>query len=616
MPRCKKSLSLSTRVKDSSQWTLLGGRWLLACLLAGWGTQRAAHADDLIQQAIAAARQGNVERRNELISRVLADNSESAGAHWLRGEFRTAEGWRSIADSAPQRESTLRAEYERLRGASDDTAIDQWKLAQWCATHKLTEQGRVHLMRVVELDPTHAAAHKLLGDVLRQGLWYSSEQLAQQSALKSRLQTARDRWSHEVNNIRSAFASSGAQARETAQRRLDAIDDVDALPLLKDRVATLNSAAAEAVVKKAATFHESLATAVLCRLAGMSGYSSARLAAIDQLRQRRQDAVIPALLDSLHSPAAMVDCMRYTRPDGFPVVRIVLEREEANHFEYGNFDTVVDTTSLTVVGGPRRKDGFLSPAGLIDLALTIAQKDVANRNTLINQENQATCSLLRELSGQTSLSDDPKDWWQWWNDQTETWPSYKPTISATFTQEYIPPPVYLTRLTSCFVAGTLVWTPDGSKRIEQVKVGDMVLAQHPETGELAFKVVLQPTRRWLAQIIKLGVGDEELQTSGGHLFWVADQGWQRARSLAVGDELAGVGRVLPVVSAEATMEEAPMYNLVVADFHTYFVGNSRVLVHDITRAVPLNNALPGWEQQQSGRKPWAFTSHRLPATKP
>ncbi|MEZ6104079.1 MAG: hypothetical protein R3E01_34495 [Pirellulaceae bacterium] len=41
----------------------------------------------------------------------------------------------------------------------------------------------------------------------------------------------------------------------------------------------------------------------------------------------------------------------------------------------------------------------------------------------------------------------------------------------------------------CLAAGTTVWTDRGPLAIEKVESGDLVLSQHPETGELAYKPV-------------------------------------------------------------------------------------------------------------------------------
>jgi hypothetical protein len=565
--------------------------------------------DALVQHALAAIRQGDLAERDAALAQALAQDRDSALAHALRGEVQAAGAWQSIDAYAPlMSERSLTADYERLRNASSDTVIaDQWKLARWCAVHHLPDREQAHLIRILELDPNDAAAHARIGDVKKQGLWYSAEQLVADRELKAHLAKARLHWSHDITQIRTALAGGGVHERESARRKLESIEDVYALPLLREHVATLNTyETGAAVVDRAARSNNPLATKELCRLG--TAWPAVQQEVVEQLHRRRADAVLPVLLDSLHSQATIVGSTTYGPEGGLPVLRYVLQREEADHLEQGNFDTTVDTSVQTLVGGPKRTDGFLSDFGKVNLAARVVEAKIAARNQVIAQENAAVSSLLRAVTGNTTITTDPKSWWQWWNDQTETWPYEKPTLYATFrTGEFSLPPRMLTRTYSCFVAGTPVWTPTGLRPIEELKIGDYVLAQHPETGELTYKVVISPSYRRSAPIIRLQLSDEEIQSSGGHLFWVADLGWQRARTLAAGDELASVGRVLPLLAAEATTAEAPMYNLVVADFHTYFVGRNRVLVHDITRAASVNNALPGWRKEQTSvSRTWSF----------
>jgi hypothetical protein len=49
---------------------------------------------------------------------------------------------------------------------------------------------------------------------------------------------------------------------------------------------------------------------------------------------------------------------------------------------------------------------------------------------------------------------------------------------------------------NCFTAGTKVQTDEGEKPIEDIKVGDKVLAKDDETGEMAYKEV-----EWLFHVM-------------------------------------------------------------------------------------------------------------------
>jgi len=60
-----------------------------------------------------------------------------------------------------------------------------------------------------------------------------------------------------------------------------------------------------------------------------------------------------------------------------------------------------------------------------------------------------------------------------------------------FGSQFLPVP----RRHECFVAGTPVWTVSGPVAIEKIRVGDLVLSQALDTGELAFQPVLQTTQR-------------------------------------------------------------------------------------------------------------------------
>ncbi len=55
----------------------------------------------------------------------------------------------------------------------------------------------------------------------------------------------------------------------------------------------------------------------------------------------------------------------------------------------------------------------------------------------------------------------------------------------------------------CFAAGTIVWTATGSKPIEKIRIGDLILSQDVETGEVALKPVLTTTTRPAEQLVRI-----------------------------------------------------------------------------------------------------------------
>jgi hypothetical protein len=75
-----------------------------------------------------------------------------------------------------------------------------------------------------------------------------------------------------------------------------------------------------------------------------------------------------------------------------------------------------------------------------------------------------------------------------------------------------------------------------------------------------------------------------------------------AKELKAGDRLHGLEGVLTVRGTEDLPSELEVYNLVVADFNTYFVGSHAVFVHDITYRKPTRAAVPGltWDEEPGG----------------
>jgi serpin B len=126
----------------------------------------------------------------------------------------------------------------------------------------------------------------------------------------------------------------------------------------------------------------------------------------------------------------------------------------------------------------------------------------------------------------------------------------------------------------CFAAGTPVMTPQGPRLIEQLKEGDLVIArdEHNVEGELEAKRVEKVHHR-NADILEVRVRGRVIRTTDTHPFFVKEKGWTPAGELQPGDWLSSsIGRWVEVEAVELTDAAEPVYNLRVADHHTYFVG--------------------------------------------
>ncbi|MFG2999364.1 polymorphic toxin-type HINT domain-containing protein [Streptomyces sp. NPDC048340] len=144
-----------------------------------------------------------------------------------------------------------------------------------------------------------------------------------------------------------------------------------------------------------------------------------------------------------------------------------------------------------------------------------------------------------------------------------------------------------------FPAGTRVLMGDGSTLpIEQIKVGDLVLAADPDSGTQGPRrvqdTIYTPDDRDFTDITL--AGDETITTTDHHPFWSEEtRTWTDAADLTPGDTLRtpdADGARISAVRHRKTLQSA--YNLSISDLHTYYVlaGETPVLVHNSTPCTP------------------------------
>lgn len=142
-----------------------------------------------------------------------------------------------------------------------------------------------------------------------------------------------------------------------------------------------------------------------------------------------------------------------------------------------------------------------------------------------------------------------------------------------------------------FLPGTRVLMADGTlKNIEDLKAGDEVLATDPETGkttrqEITAEILGEGVKDLVRIAVRDALGDwESVTATDNHPFWVPSLGeWVEAGKLLPGQWLrTSAGTLVQVASVQRWTQTARVYNLTVADAHTYHVlaGETPVLVHN------------------------------------
>jgi hypothetical protein len=569
-------------------------------------------ATRLVEAALEAELAGESAKRADLLSKAIQTDRKSSTARWQSGQVLFDGQWLTIAEVAERSAANkLHDEYaERRSDASDDVA-GNLEMAKWCDWAQLHGQAQFHWKKVLEADPSNVVARRALGLFEYEGELCSTAEIAERKRTAEQEQRDFKRFTAQFNAWLRDAAGDDSASREAAIKSFGDVSDVAALPALqhalitaptphdgplsrlsKERLAAVRAELAQAFVTALRHMPEHAATLALVDSAVYAEWSEVRQAAGRALRPRQATDYVPLLMASLAAPIE-VELDLLPSPNGMFLSETV--RQE-----------MPETVSLQK-RGTRMEAVRLSanPKRVIDYRPRYQQQLTAQANrTLANvaATNASTAALNERVLGVLAittdglnLGPDPRVWWQAWQQYNELHVGEKSTVQVQQFNEYD------THTMSCFVAGTPVWTDAGPVAIDRIRPGDVVLSQNPETGELSYRPVMHTTIRPPSPLMEVKVEGEAIFTTRGHRFWVDGQGWEMAKFLTPSMHLHAVDRgvVIKTVRPYSEGDGDEAYNLVVDDFHTYFVGTSRLLVCDNSCPRPTLAAIPGMKKMRN-----------------
>lgn len=621
----------------------------LACLLAAevaWcaePSENEAAVRSLVRSALQSEVAGDAQRRRELLEQALMMAPAYPPANWPLGRIEVGGRWATLDEAVRlDADNRRRIEYRRMRDEALGDARRELNLARWCAQERLSDEAQLHYARLLHVgvldQKTRAEAMRVLQ--LREigGTLVTEEQFRQAKEAASQIQQAAKRWEPKFRAWQKAIDGTNAASRVHAIEQMRKIDDPHVIPLAESFLLACGPAYGEQLAGLLARFPQWEATQALARAAVLPQWPNVRQEAIRRLKQRPMHEYMPLLLSSLVSPVrsrwsvtdnawgAIQYEHRFFREGpnqnlavamehvalpvlqitdsvavGPPIERFNLpsdpERFPIIHwgrtYEFRGYDIVNDSNqylaALSCLMEAQRRERILG-----------------DFNAAVDFNNEPVFTALEETTGRFHHRN-PAAWWDWWEKYNEVHNEVVPgkPIQYLFHRSWSTQDIYARELyqpvdlyfnlnpNSCFLAGTTVWTDRGRIPIEQIKIGDRVLSKDPDSGKLAFKLVLNTTIRPPASMTKITVDGEDLITTLGHPFWVSKKRWCMAKELEPGDQLHGVHGIL---SVDATDTHVPMnvaHNLVVADWATYFVGEKGALVHDNTYRAPARALIPG-----------------------
>ena len=616
----------------------------------------------LLRPAFAAKKTAKKETTTAVVEQVLRDESSTptdrrdrlaatlerarnrelttslALAHWQAGFVRMGKEWRSYDDGAPSdSDSGMLRSYREERAKTPPTGEGQLALADWCRKNRLADQEQAHLHAALRLSAELITPERLGRMGYRQvaGQWLSPEQSREWQALNAAAETSLARWESGINAAAEQLAQPGTR-QEGVVNRLAKLVDASAVPAVEDLLAGQSEDSARLAVDVLARIEGYEASQALAKQGVFSEWASVREQARQALKSRRFEDFVPPLISLLATPVKAEFKIEDAglRPGlnaaaGALFYSLVLARETEDQFQVATLRTVNTMTTDYLPARPigirtaRKNDGVFfnsdvfhsTPrnAQIIDqlargrrdaeqtmrAQLDFQKRTVEEYNRRTAELNGRIGALLASVSELPATSD-PKPWWNWWSQYTDTErPDGKMLvrISETQTVGRSPPRSMYVGPMSCFAAGTPVWTETGLAPIDEIEVGDRVLSKNIETGALAYLPVLQATVRPPRDLCALELGGETIFCTGGHRFWASGEGWVKARDLKPQTLLHTVTGSTHIESQKTDRNEET-YNLVVPDFHTYFVGQSGLLAQDLLIPRPTNKVVPGLAAQR------------------
>jgi hypothetical protein len=619
-----------------------GTKWVVCTAILAAGCQWAqaattptkaerAQAERLIEQTLQLEASDGVDDRSQLLRPVLEQKYPCDKAYWLSGfvyDMKRKE-WLTIDETRlAVAEDKLLAKYRKMRATSPESEMGQTRLARWCMKQRLDDQARAHWTRVLSLNPDNAEARLRLGFCNVNGTWVSQQEIVDARTRAYQYQTAIARWAPKVSNLVARMNGTRQRTAESARQELASIKDPEAVPAIEFVLCAKGGDSALLGIQllndmKAAEAAQALAWHAVC-----SPWKPVRMAATAALKNQRPHDYMPLLLGSLRSPILA----RFTvldAPDGTLLMRRAIYQENTEEQRLSIVDasqrpellrtnTTVNSSTLRTNPAALREYNRLSAedrkrqqediARARARALAEIRKQewtLSAKNMSINSWNSRVSSVLTEVTGDSQPTT-PGDWYSWWNQYNEIPQegekyfrlAYRSGVQPIVTVGRAPQ----LRMTSCLVAGTPIWTESGSVPVEQVRMGDRVFACNCETGELMLKPVVKTIINPKKETLRLRTKNDTLNVTGGHTFWVSGQGWVKARELRPETRLHTAKGTVDLKQVELA-DTQDTYNLVVADFHTYFVGKEQILTYDNTIRKPTNCVVPGLPAHLAAKYP-------------
>jgi hypothetical protein len=295
----------------------VGINWVAwaAIVAAGWPSTLPVQAATKAEQTRAAAKivaetlereaTEGVNDRWELLRPATLQAPRCEAAYWQSGFVYDSKRkewlrWDEVQELAAK-DGRLAA-YRQTREKYPETVDGQLGLARWCSQHKLEDQARAHLTRVLEFDPNQAEARQRLGFRSVNWTWVGERDIAEAQTFVRKASATAAKWVPRLEKLRDRLTAGNASQREKARDELMAIRDPDAVEAIDTVFCRQTGEMALLGIEVLTNIRSPQAAAVLARQATVSPWPQVRQAAATALRFQEKHDYVPLLLDAAQTP--------------------------------------------------------------------------------------------------------------------------------------------------------------------------------------------------------------------------------------------------------------------------------------------------------------------------
>lgn len=580
-------------------------------------------ANKALRASLAAESQGIPVDRREGVP--AEEETLSSTVRWQIGQIRHAGKWVNVEDISSVPPAKRLLQYQSVRKALSGTTDAHRELALWCEKHSLYEQAKAHWNGVLLANANDLQARQQLGQTWIAGQWYTNEEVERVAAASRTLQADLKKWMPAMRQVVSKLQMKSSRAKENALEKLDSIGEPSSIAALEFTCLQVSDDIAAPFIQAIARFRSKEACLACCRIAMEYPTRTSTEIAIAQLKTYPLEMYVPELLSIICKPIES-EMEYFMNEKGEMLIRRAILHETMDQKQHVKMQRLVRVSpntakslpvkaTFSVLNGPTRFFAMGStPRSSSPNDLKVDEL-AASRNALeeqvqldrqielANQKSDLFCkntSLLLSKLTDDSPPSNPESLWKWWRDYNYRYSTSKPLQQFSYTtidrelldREYaIRGPMHQL---SCLVAGTEIQTAEGLRAVDKIQIGDLVLAQDVESGELAFKPVLQTTVRPPTTSLRIVAESGEIQATAGHRWFVSGKGWLMTHQLRPNMLLHNARGTTRIDSVDPIEEPQKTFNLVVEEFHTYFVGKSRILSYDNTELKPTLRPVPGY----------------------